>query len=260
MTSECTRLRRLILVEEDLEAQELSEVRRHLQSCSACRSLRDRVLTVEDAVRAVAALPETPDPLAASSEVERDQARASLSALLAAPATRPSPRWWRPLPLALAAVVALAVFWPALQSGAPVRDLRVGSPLVLRGGTPAPAGETHGVSLRLKKPGYPVLVHIDGGGAARLLHPTAGAPPALMAEGRLVLLPTGDAPAWRADLAPGPETYLLAVATREPPDPAQLRALLAIAAGTRQEAIRTVAERLSATVGKVSRCDDPSTD
>lgn len=260
MTSECTRLRRLVLVEEELGEQELAEARRHLQECPACRALRARVLAVEDAVRSVAALPETPDPLAASSEVERVQARDSLAALLAAQETRPPRRWRRAPPLALAAVVALAVILPVLQRGSPVRDLRVGSPLVLRGDTETPAGGTHGVSFRLKKSGYPVLVHIDGDGAARLIHPAVGAPPALLAKDRLVLLPPGGEAVWRADLADGPETYLLAVATKGPPDREHLQALLPVAAGSRQEAIRAVTAQLSDAVGKVSRCDDPSVD
>ena len=260
MTSECTRLRRLILVEEELGEQELAEARRHLQACPACRALRARVLAVEDAVRSVAALPETPDPLASSSEVERVQARDSLAALLAAQETRPPRRWRRAPPLALAAVVALAVILPVLQLGSPVRDLRVGSPLVLRGDAETPAGGTHGVSFRLKKSGYPVLVHIDGDGAARLIHPAAGAPPALLAKDRLVLLPPGEEAVWRADLAAGPETYLLAVATKGPPDREHLQALLPVAAGSRQDAIRAVTAQLSDAVGKVSRCDDPSVD
>ncbi len=260
MTSECTRLRQLILVEEDLEAQELSEVRRHLQGCSACRALRERVLAVEDAVRSVAALPETPDPLAALSRIERRQARSSLAVLLFTHGGRQFPWWWRSLPLALAAVVAFAIVLPALQRGAPVRDLRIGSPLVLRGEASAPAAEAHGVSFRLTKSGYPVLIHVDGAGAVRLLHPAFGAPPTRLGKDQLALLPPGGEDAWRADLAPGAETYLLAVATREPPDPGRLEALLTVSTGSREQTIREVAERLSAAVGEVSRRDGPSAD
>jgi len=260
VTPDCTRWRQPILLVEDLEAPESSEAREHLRTCAACRALRERVLAVEDAVRSVEALPETTEPLAASSEVERAQARASLAALLAAQDARRFPLWRRPLPLALAAVVALAVVLPSLQRGAPVSDLRIGSPLALRGDASAPAGEAHGVSFRLKEAGYPVLVHIDGAGVARLLHPPAGAPPPLLAKDRLALLPPGRSDAWRAELAAGPETYLLAVATREPPEPAQLQALLAVAAGTRQETIRAVRARLAAAVGEVSRCDGPRED
>jgi hypothetical protein len=107
-----------------------------------------------------------------------------------------------------------------------VRDLRIGSPLVLRGEASAPAAEAHGVSFRLTKSGYPVLIHVDGAGAVRLLHPASGAPPTRLGKDRLALLPPGGADAWRADLAPGTETYLLAVATREPPDPRSLQSLL----------------------------------
>ncbi|NTV03496.1 hypothetical protein HGA89_01085 [bacterium] len=260
MTSECTRLRQLILVEEDLDAVESSEVRRHLRACPACRTLRERVLAVEDAVRSVAALPEAPDPLAALSQIERRQARSSLAVLLFTQGGRPLPRWWRPLPLALAAVVAFAIVLPVLQRGAPVRDLRIGSPLVLRGEASAPAAEAHGVSFRLTKSGYPVLIHVDGAGAVRLLYPAFGAPPTRLGKDRLALLPPGGADAWRADLAPGTETYLLAVATREPPNPRSLQSLLGVSTRSREQTIRDVAERLCAYVGEVSRLDDPSAD
>ncbi len=260
MTSECTRLRELILVEEDLDEVESSEVRRHLQGCSACRALRERVLAVEDAVRSVAALPEAPDPLAALSRIERRQARSSLAVLLFTHGGRQFPWWWRSMPLALAAVVAFAIVLPALQRGAPVRDLRIGSPLVLRGEASAPAAEAHGVSFRLTESGYPVLIHVDGAGAVRLLHPASGTPSARLAKDRLVLLPPGGADAWRSGLAPGTETYLLAVATREPPNPMSLQSLLGVSTRSREQTIRDVAERLCAYVGEVSRCDDPSVD
>lgn len=260
MNSDCSKLRRLILVEEDLEPQERDGVREHLQRCAACRALRDRLLAAESVARSVESLPETDAPLASLSEVERAQARASLAALLAAQGRRPLPRWRRPLPLALAAVVALAIVLPVLQRGAPVRDLRIGSPLVLRGEAAAPAAEAHGVSFRLTKSGYPVLIHIDGAGAVRLLHPAFGVPPARLAKDRLALLPPGGTDAWRADLAPGTETYLLAVATREPPEPRRLQALLAVSTRSREQTIRDVAERLCAYVGEVSRLDGPSAD
>jgi hypothetical protein len=257
VNSDCSKLRRLILVEEDLEPQERDGVREHLQRCAACRALRDRLLAAESVARSVESLPETDAPLASLSEVERAQARASLAALLAAQGARPLPFWRRPLPLALAAVAALAIVWPVLREDSPVRDLRVGSPLVLRGDDPAAAAAPHGVSFRLAEPGYPVLIHIDGAGEVRVIHPAGGDPAVRLPEGRLVLLPPVASTAWREGLAPGPETYLLAVAAESPPPATLLQPLSAPAAGSRRDAIRAAAARLERAVGPVSRCDGP---
>ena len=156
--------------------------------------------------------------------------------------------------------MALAIVLPLLHTGAPVRDLRIGSPLVLRGDATAPAGQEHGVSFRLNRAGYPVLIHIDGAGTARLIHPAAGDTPARFEKGRLVLLPPSGSSAWREGLAPGDETYLLAVAVKGPPDSDLLRTWPAAASRTRGESIRAAEARLVQIAGPVSRIDDSNRD
>ncbi len=257
MNADHLRLRGLVLVLEDLEADEHRDAAAHLQACAECRHLRERLLAAEDTLRDVSGLAADDDPLAEATTLERAQAAASLAALLAGQRKRFRLRLRRIMPLAIAATIVFAAVLPTLGRRSPVRDLAVGSPLVLRGDESAPAATPHGVSFRLARDGYPVLIHVDGAGVARVVHPAAGEAPALVPAGQLVLLPPPrSSPGWRADLAPGCETYLLAIATDAAPD---TRLLAALAAAPPEEshatAVRLATKRLGKLVGTVVRRD-----
>ena len=254
MSTEHERLRKLVLVWEDLEGDELAETTAHLLDCESCGRLRERVLAAEAVPRSIAALPAAPEPLAAFHSAERAQAKASLKALLGESrgGSQGRPRWL--LPLALAAVIVFAAVLPAQRPRTPVRDLQVGSPLVLRGDQETPAATEHGVSFRLARPGYAVLIHVDGAGAARLVYPAPGEDPVRIGTDQRVLLPparTGEA--WRAGLAPGCETYLLAIAADDaPPDGATLGSLaFSPPRSTRDDAIGAVRRQLADLFGPV---------
>lgn len=252
MKQDHARLRRLVLGYEDLGGSLRDEALAHLAECSDCRRLRDRVLAVEAVIRSVKPLPATepaPDPAA----------EASLEELLgAAPRSRYSPS--RNVPLALAAMLALIVLVPLLRPSDPVRDLRVGSPLVLRGESDAAADLRRGVSFRMERAGYPVLVHVDGAGDARLVYPRPGEAPTLYPEGESVFLPPPDtASDWRKDLAPGCETYILAVG--DATAPVQAATLVSFhfveSSDPRGNAVRDVRRRLQAVFGNAAVRDDP---
>lgn len=249
--------RRLILGHEDLEGDERAEADAHLAQCATCRRLLDRVLAAEAAVRSVASLPATGDPLAGLSDVERAQARISRDSLRKDGPERSLFRF-RPrrlLQFAIAAVMVFAVLLPVLHHGTPVRDLQIGSPLVLRGGDDEPAATEHGVSFRLARAGYPVLIHVDGAGVARLVFPAPGTPPSRFAKGQQALLPPPQAGLrWRDALAAGCETYLLAIATGPtPPDLSTLTHLPT--AASRDDALRAASKRLVRLAGPVARRD-----
>lgn len=259
MTTDHDRLRGLALVLEDLEGDELALARDHLAGCAECAGLRERVTAAEARMRAVPGLSAAREPLASLSPAERAAADVSRRALVAGAVTDGRGRrktWPRLLPMALAAGAALIVLGPSLTGRGPVRDLRLGSPLVLRG--EASTTPPRGVSFRLARSGYPVLLHVDAGGAVRLLHPAPASPSPPLAAGTLVLLPppeSGDA--WRSGLTPGCGTYLLAVATGRPPTPAQLAALATLTTGGDRRAAARGAERLlRETIGAVERLDD----
>lgn len=257
MTTDHDRLRRLALVLEDLEGDDLARASAHVEQCAECAGLRARLTAAEARMRAVPGLPAAPDPLATLSADDRAAARASRAALVAgAGGGSRAPRWPRLLPMALAAAAAFALLVPALAPRGTIRDLRLGSPLVLRGEDAA--SPSRGVSFRLSRAGYPVLVHVDAGGSVRLLHPAGGEAARPIAAGVAVLLPRpelGDA--WRSGLTPGCGTYLLAVATERPPATAQLAALAAITTtGGPALAVREAARRLRDLAGEVERLDD----
>lgn len=257
MTTDHDRLRRLVLVLEDLEGGELAMASAHVAQCPACAGLRASVIAAETRMRTVPGLSTAPDPLAALGAEEQAAAAASRAALLAgSDGGARAPRWPRLLPMALAAAAALALLFPALAARGPIRELQLGSPLVLRGGDAATAGR--GVSFRPSRAGYPVLVHVDAGGTVRLLYPTGGDAGRPVAAGVAVLLPRpehGDA--WRSGLTPGCGTYLLALATERPPTTAQLAALAALTtAGEPGPAVREAARRLRELAGAVERLDD----
>lgn len=259
MTTEHERQRGLALVLEDLEGDELAQATAHLASCRTCAELRARLSSAEARMRAVPGLSAARDPLASLPPADRAAAAASLQAMLAGAGAGGHGRarpWPRLLPMALAAGAALIFLVPALVDRGPVRDLQLGSPLVLRGddaAAPAP-----GVSFRLSRPGYPVLLHIDAGGEVRLLHPVPTGPMRQVAAGAAVMLPTpeqGDA--WRSALTPGCGTYLLAVATEQPPAPERLAAFAALSTdGDQRAAVRGAANLLRDTVGAVERLAD----
>lgn len=247
------RLRRLVLECDDLDGMLRDQALAHLQECHECRDLRDRILAVEEAVRSVAPLPEIgPAPDAA--------AEASLERLLETVRTGRFPRARAVVPLALVAGLAAVVLLPLLGPSGPVRDLQVGAPLVLRGDPAVGEELLRGVSFRLERPGYPVLVHIDGAGDARLVFPRPPAAPAPCSADELVFLPPPGSPgAWRDDLAPGCETYVLAVADLDsPPTAGSLTAFLFDASsGSRRDAVGDVRRRLKAAFGNAAACDGP---
>jgi len=252
MNSDHGRLRRLVLGCEDLDGPLRDEALAHLEECPDCRRLREQVLAAEAVIRSVDRLPEAepaPDPAA----------KASLEALLGTvPRSRFTPA--RVVPLALAAVLALVALAPLLGPSSPVRDLQVGSPLVLRGDSGAAADLRHGVSFRLEKAGYPVLIHVDGAGDARLIHPRQGEEPALYPAGEPVFLPPpGVAADWRENLAPGCETYVLAVsAADEPPEAQSLESFIFKASpGPRRDAVGDLRRRLKDAFGNAAVCEDP---
>ncbi len=252
MKSDHGRLRRLVLGCEDLDGPLRDEALAHLEGCPECRRLRDQVLAAEAVIRSVGRLPEAEpagDPAA----------EASLEALLGkASKSRFSPS--RVVPLALAAVLALVALAPLLGPSSPVRDLQAGSPLVLRGDPSGAAALRHGVSFRLESPGHPVLVHVDGAGDARLVYPRQGEVPALFPEGELVFLPPpGTAADWRGNLAPGCETYVLAVTAADAPPAAGSLAsfLFSASSGPRRDAVDAARRRLEAAFGNAAVCDDP---
>ncbi|MGD9546440.1 MAG: hypothetical protein AB7V45_02725 [Candidatus Krumholzibacteriia bacterium] len=252
MNSDHGRLRRLVLGCEDLEGSQREEALAHLAECPDCRRLREQVLAAEAVIRSVERLPEAepaPDPAA----------KASLEALLGAVSGSRFTAT-RVVPLALAAALALVALAPLLGPSSPVRDLQVGSPLVLRGDSGAAADLRHGVSFRLNEAGYPVLIHVDGAGDARLLHPRQGEAPALYPEGELVFLPRpGAAGDWRENLAPGCETYVLAViAADEPPEAQSLESfILKASPGPRRDAVGDLRRRLKDVFGNAAVRDDP---
>lgn len=259
MTTEHERLRGQVLVLEDLEGDELAQATAHLESCRDCADVRARLTAAEARMRAVPGLSAARDPLASLPPAERAAAAASREAILAGAGAGGNGRarsWPRLLPMALAAGAALVFLVPTLADRSPVRDLQLGSPLVLRGDEAvAPA---RGVSFRLSRPGYPVLLHIDAGGKVRLLHPATAEPTRPVAAGAAVMLPTpeqGDA--WRSGLTSGCGTYLLAVATERPPVPERLAAFAALSTdGDPRAAVRGAASLLRDTVGAVERLDD----
>jgi hypothetical protein len=259
MTTEHERLRGLVLVLEDIEGDELARATAHLASCPSCAELRTRLSSAEARMRGVPGLSAAPDPLATLPPADRAAAAASHRALLAGADSGGHGRgrsWPRLLPMALAAGAALVFLVPALVDRGPVRDLQLGSPLVLRGDhAAAPA---HGVSFRLSRPGYPVLLHVDAGGEVRLLYPVPAEPMRQVSAGAALMLPTpeqGDA--WRSGLTPGCGTYLLAVATERPPAPERLASFAALSTdGDRRAAVRGAASLLRDTVGAVERLDD----
>jgi hypothetical protein len=257
MISDHARLRSLVLMFEELEAGERQETDAHLHTCADCRRLRERLLAAESTLRAVPGLSADEDSLASASPLERAQASASLASLLAGQRTRFRLRLRRIMPLAIAATIVFVAMLPTIGRRSPVRDLAVGSPLVIRGDEDSPAATEFGVSFRLTHAGYPVLIHVDGAGVARLIHPVPGEAPASVPADQLVLLPPPRSSAvWRADLAPGCETYLLAVATEAVPDAGTLAALPAELAGSsRDDAVRGAAKRLGKLVGAVVRLD-----
>jgi hypothetical protein len=244
---------------EELDADERRDAEAHLRDCAECRRLRERLVAAEGTLRAVPGLSADEDPLAAASELERAQAGASLAALLAGQRTPFRSRLRRIMPLAIAATIVFVTVLPILGRRSPVRDLAVGSPLVIRGDEDSPAATEFGVSFRLTRAGYPVLIHIDGAGVARLIYPAPDEAPTSVPADRLVLLPPPrSSQAWRAELAPGCETYLLAIATDSVPDAGTLAALNAAAAGgSRDDAVRGAAKRLGKMVGTVLRRDGP---
>ena len=256
MNVDHARLRGLVLALEELEAPEQVEAEAHLHACGDCRRVRDHLLAAERRLRDVPGLSATDDPLATASSLERAQAQASLTALLASQRTRFRLRLRRIMPLAIAATIVFAAVLPTLGRRSPVRDLAIGSPLVLRGDAQSPAAAAHGVSFRLVHDGYPVLIHVDGAGVARVLHPAPGTTPARVPADQLVLLPPPRSSMdWRTGLAPGCETYLLAIATDAAPDLSALRT--APAGASRDAAVRDAAKQLRRLVGAVVRRDGP---
>ncbi|MEZ4386075.1 MAG: hypothetical protein R3D98_00575 [Candidatus Krumholzibacteriia bacterium] len=260
MKTDHAELRRMVLMLEDLDDAERRVAADHLAGCDACARLREGVLRAEGVARAVAGLPAADDdPLAGLSEAERAQARASLGTLLAGGGAAGARRrlLHRVIPLALAAAAALLILLPGVGERTPVQDLQIGSPLVLRGAPGSPATIEHGLSFRLRHDGFPVVLHVDGAGTVRLIHPSPGSPPRKWSQGERVLLPSPDRQAvWRSALTPGCETYLLAIATKHAPTAADLAALAALppAAG-RDEAVRAASRRLGELVGTVARRD-----
>lgn len=254
MTHEHERLRQLVLCLEDLDGDERQQAEAHLAGCVDCARLRARVLAVEARVRMVPALPDASDPLVGFGDDERAQARASRERLLAGQRNDFRRKLRRIMPLALAAVAATAVLAPLAARRPILRDVQIGSPLVLRGGTP-PAAD-FGLGFRMARAGYPVLLHVDAAGRVRLLYPALNDPAARFVRDQLVLLPPpDDGDAWRANVPTGCETYLLAAAL-VPPGPQALFDLASLPpAPTRAEAVRAASRRLADLVGKVVRRD-----
>lgn len=245
------RLRRLVLGCDDLDGALRDSALAHLEECRACRDLRERVLALEESVRSVAPLPEVePAPDAG--------AAASLDLLMESVRPNRFRGAGAMVCLSLAAGLALIVLWPLIGPSGPVRDLQVAAPLVLRGSPATSVDPSQGVSFRLEEPGYPVLVHIDGAGDARLVFPRPADAPARYPDGERVFLPPpGSSGAWRADLAPGCETYILAVADLDsPPTTGSLAPFVFTAAsGARRDAVGNMRRRLSATFGNAVLCD-----
>lgn len=263
MSMEHDRLRQMILVLEDLDGADREAADEHLGACDSCRRLRERLLEVEAAGRDVDPLPLDDDHLDGLTATERLQARSSLSALVNRRTRRMTQNLKWIVPMAMAAALVMIALAPHLRRDGVVYDLRVGSPLVLRDATDAPAASRHGVSFRLRRPGHPVLVHVDGAGAGRLVHPLPGDPPGPLVADRLVLLPPparGDS--WRDGLAPGQETYLLAVSDPgSPPDQDALADLSTPEQVTdREETIRRLHKMLESSGLIVVRLNAPATD
>jgi hypothetical protein len=253
MNDQHRRLRRLVLGCDDLDGALREQALAHLEECRECRELRARVLAAEEAFRSVEPLPEIGPPADA-------EAAASLDRLLKTGRTSRLPRVGTLVPLALAAGLALVLLGPLLGPSGPVRDLQMGAPLVLRGHPAAGDALLQGVSFRLEKPGYPVLVHIDGAGDARLVHPRSPEEPAPCPAGERVFLPPPGPPGtWRTEPAPGCETYVLAVADLgSPPSAGSLAALLLDASsGSRRDAVAEVRRRLNAAFGNAAVCNGP---
>jgi len=260
MSQEHERQRRQVLELEDLDGEERAQAVQHLESCASCRRLHERVLEAEAVVREFARPPSGEDPLGSLSRLERAQAQASLATLKRSERRSRAVNLKRLAPLALAAVLLAALLIPWQQEQSPVSELQVGSPLILRGeGQPAATLE-HGVSFRMQQAGYPVLLHVDALGTVRLLHPAPGAEPAFYAADQLLLLPPPSRSAdWRADLPPGRETYLLAVATGEAPPPtADLEGLAGREPGADREQVAVeILRQLQAICGHAVRLEAP---
>ncbi len=261
MSREHDQLKEMILVLEDLDGGERKSAEEHLGACASCRRLRERLLEAEAAGRDTNPLPLEDTPLTSLTEIERAQAGSSLSALLN-PASRRRARRTRWIaPLALAAALVLVALAPHLRRDSMVHDLRIGSPLVLRDAAHDPAASKHGVSFRLRLAGYPVLVHVDGDGIGRLVYPSPGELPGLRPAGKLILLPP---PAmlhtWRSGIAPGRETYILAVFDPDsPPGREELAALSNLEPGAdRGETIRRFHRMLKTAGATVVRLDAPA--
>ncbi len=263
MSREHDRLKQMILVLEDLDGAERKSEEEHLDACVSCRRLRERLLEAEATGRDTDPLPLEDAPLNRLTEIERAQARSSLSAILN-PGTRRRARSIRWIaPLAVAAALVLVALAPHLRRDSAIYDLRVGSPLVLRDAADEPAASRHGVSFRLRSAGHPVLVHVDGEGVGRVVYPSPDELPRLRAAGKLILLPPpAGEDMWRSSLAPGRETYILAVFDPDsPPGREGLEALSNLEPGAdRGETIRRFYRMLEYAGSAVVRLDAPAAD
>ena len=189
------------------------------------------------------------DPLEGLTDAERTHARLSFTALRRTREQSIFTRWKPVIPMALATVLVLVILAPSMRRHSLVYDLQVGSPLVMRSVEEASPAAKHGLSFRLRRAGHPVLVHVDGEGAARLIYPAPGEGPSPRQADQLILLPPpGVVPEWRSDLAPGRETYLLAVFDAgAPPGQQELASLPRLGPGLdREETIRRVRKALGA--------------
>jgi hypothetical protein len=223
----------LILAHEDLDGDERRRVDAHLTTCPQCRELLARLQRVEAQARGVAGLPDTADPLADRSPVERAAAARSQRELLQRVTRRTGRRPGRVLPaglgvIALAAAVTLVMIGP-WGSGDPapdpvLRDLRIGPAVVSRddaGGTVV-AGEPLSIRFTPTRSGWPVVVRLDATGAA-VLCPTAAVPGwYLRADRPAAIPPPGSGVVWPAG-QPGSRTrWLVALAEAPVDDPAEL--------------------------------------
>lgn len=262
MNRDHERIRRQVLGLEDLEGDQRQQALQHLETCAACRHLRERLLQAEASIRDFARVPANDDdPLRGLTSLGRAQARASLAALTATRRRRGAVNLKGLATFAAATVLLAAILVPLQRQRSPLEELRVGSPLVLRGQAVLDAATEHGVSFRLRKASYPVLLHIDAAGAVRVLYPPAGAEPVLHEAGRLLLLPPpGSVPDWRASLPAGRETYLLGLAPAGgPPAIDHILGLAGGASGVGREEVATrVRQRLQVVCSHVERLDAPA--
>lgn len=187
----------------------------------------------EDEARAVAAAVESDEALrrrvaeleASSREILSREGRLVVAGLARRlrPRTVPVTKG-RPLMFLAAAALALAAVGLAVRVGTPPKDeTRVkgadlhlwlfqqqpeGDPVVLAPGATVAANEVVQVAYQVARPGYGVIVSVDGRGVVTLHYPEAGAEAAPLTPGRRVPLPR----AYRLDDAPAFERFHLVVA------------------------------------------------